>query len=68
MSNWQPIETAPTKSRVLLAKDGKVYAGTWAKNMLTGDIGWVIGELGDGQRAVLTAPTHWMPAPEAPEP
>ena len=48
--------------------DGKVYAGTWAKNMLTGDIGWVIGELGDGQRAILTAPTHWMPAPEAPEP
>lgn len=56
---WQPIATAPETRAVQLFKDGKQYVGTWAKNPWTGAVAWCIGELGEGNRALLENPTHW---------
>jgi hypothetical protein len=57
--NWQPIETAPHDSVVLLALDDRSVAaaywdeGFWHPQYSMGVIAW-------------GKPTNWMPLPEAP--
>jgi hypothetical protein len=65
---WLPIESAPETERILIFKDGKQYAAQWVKNPWTGDVAWSLGELGEGNRALVVGPSLWQPLPAAPEP
>jgi hypothetical protein len=63
---WQPIETAP-KDRPILIWDGEnmisaewgLRANEWTWQLVEGEI--------QGDSALWTAPTHWMPLPDAPK-
>jgi len=61
MSDWQPIETAPTGADILVAyEDGTV---DWISE-LDNDYDWssYVDKWGPGG----VIPTHWMPPPEQP--
>lgn len=73
---WQPIETAPEKTHVLvLCRDATMHVarvGGYDKKygILDADFGdasctfyFPVG----GNQDADDAPTHWMPLPEAPE-
>ena len=61
-NNWQPIETAPTKGKILLFTPGRgVEVGYWYESELMWDRGWSSKKM---QRSEL--PTHWMPLPTPP--
>ena len=63
---WQPIETAPTDCEVLIWTGENRYVAKWAKNIETDEIGWIVADLGDGNRVIANSPTHWMPLPPPP--
>ncbi len=58
-NEWQPIETAPKTTQLILAYNGDIYmlifwnGGYWYE--------WGIGEVKGAE------PTHWMPLPEPPK-
>ena len=58
MSDWQPIETAPKETIVLVfdPDEGVVTGSLWFSE-------WA---LDPGTRADLLHPTHWMPLPAPP--
>jgi hypothetical protein len=66
MSEWQPIETAPTKGWFLAYRliDGvpMIEQARWKTDFLgrkcVGGISWSYGE--------QSMPTHWMPLPATP--
>ncbi|WP_213178717.1 DUF551 domain-containing protein [Endozoicomonas sp. 4G] len=60
MSEWQPISTAPTSTRVLLAcKRGTVLIALHGKYL-----GWMRDDSGG---RIFDEITHWMPLPEPPK-
>lgn len=62
MSEWQPIETAPTDgSELIVLDDGFVRTAVWNPMMgrFTGAGGNVFNWCEN--------PTHWMPLPEPPK-
>jgi Protein of unknown function (DUF551) len=72
MSEWQPIETAPTMRTILLfaatdigddgsVKNWRMETGFWSM----GHAGWKWG--GYELRPYSVQPTHWMPLPEPPK-
>ena len=63
---WTPIESAPRDVPILLFKNGRQYVGVWARNQNTGTIGWILAELGGGNRAILERATHWRSLPPPP--
>ena len=63
---WRPIESAPMDVPILLYKDGRQHVGQWAQNQDTGTIGWILAELGGGNRAILERATHWRSLPPPP--
>lgn len=65
MSEWKPIETAPTGERVLLnwQQLGHIECGTRHDDSEDGRPYFV---LFDGD-SMFIEPTHWMPLPEPPE-
>ena len=65
---WQPIDTAPKDSRVLVrCESGSVYAAHWVQNPMTGDEAWLVCALEDGTQ-MLVHPVEWMPLPLAARP
>lgn len=63
-AGWQPIDTAPGQSEVLVCRAG--FAGWWAiACRLLGE--WrTAGAYGGDPLPII--PTHWRPLPAAPEP
>ena len=73
---WQPIETAPRDTRVLLyAEEGEEGIVTGKENGYVGMDGeyrehWFMFDgydLGDSDYLRMIVPTHWMPLPEPPK-
>lgn len=64
MSEWQPIETAPTEGRGLIyfGKSGHVEDASFHADE---DGGWMY-VLFDGEQ-LDDSPTHWMPLPLPPD-
>jgi hypothetical protein len=65
MSEWQPIETAPTDgTRILGAGEGWVETLYWTNSPWVSGGGWV----NDVCRSdtIEYCPTHWMPIPASP--
>ena len=64
--DWQPIETAPLCTTVLVWDGRDVQAAT-----KTASFGywWADFDLGDQENGhtMTPQPTHWMPLPEPPE-
>ena len=62
---WQPIETAPTDGRMILATP---CFGTSKQPYL---IWWAVGRRCNkwrfGDKPITAKPTHWMPLPEPPK-
>ena len=57
---WQPIETAPTGTMILLCSMTATEARDWCF------VDWLVdGRLCSGKYAVK--PTHWLPLPAPPE-
>ena len=68
MSEWQPMETAPTSGQVLLFMNGgAMVVGQWVKEMTTGEIRWFIAQLPDNDRLIVKNPLYWMKLPNPPE-
>ena len=61
--NWQPIETAPKDSIILVGNAVGVHAA-YRWETTTGYNGWTICDLAPQEQF---KPTHWMPLPEPPE-
>lgn len=61
MSGWQPVDTAPLNTRVLIWDGSFHYI---AKNIQSG--GYWIAEVPDGHYRVFSA-SHWMPLPTPPD-
>lgn len=60
---WQPIETAPDGTRVLLyAKGHLIMLGGWAGHGSYFGPSWYSNCV-----PIVPRPTHWMPTPELPE-
>lgn len=58
MSEWQPIETAPTDNRLLiLCRAGSAFSFIGSRHA-SGIAGWF--DIGGAQRD----PTHWQPFPK----
>ena len=73
MSEWQPIETAPSGVRVLVHypqwRGGMVVPGIYHNEPYhgRGRRGWRVSiNPADRWEWYNTAPTHWMPFPEPP--
>lgn len=79
---WQPIETAPKNTDVLVCENGEVYIGNLLEYteeqreiIREGDLesGIVDGEIIEGWQSDIEGyygdlkPTHWMPLPKAVE-
>lgn len=69
MSEWQPIETAPSQQTILLwaITDTSMSPPNW--KMATGHWATVLEQwIWDGRevRDHEVQPTHWMPLPEPP--
>lgn len=62
---WQPIETAPKDKRIIVWTGRERYVAHWVKNIETDDEAWMIGELCDGNQAVVKA-VLWHEAPALP--
>lgn len=60
--NWQPIETAPTLTPILVVESGVVQ---YAAVQLYQDGSWM--DLVTEDVCENFRPTHWMPLPEPPE-
>lgn len=58
MTDWQPIETAP--------KDSVLILGWWAD--VLGSVSWEIDIEYWGDDELQQFVTHWMPLPPPPEP
>lgn len=75
MSEWQPIETAPEKTTILLWQPGRVQSidiGRLERNVTlnSGEVVtyyWGSGYLADRSNSQWREPTHWMPLPEPPK-
>jgi hypothetical protein len=67
MSEWQPIETAPTRGDVLLycAETGEQFVAFLGTSMEEGDQEWVFAR-GPDLAFIVRDPTHWQPLPEPP--
>ena len=66
LRNWQPIDTAPQKERLLLWSGTGMYCGHWAKSIETDDEAWIIAEFGNEGDQLLVKATHWMTLPAPP--
>lgn len=61
MSDWQPIETAPTEGRFL------VYMPTYNRNPIqVANYHLDVKVIGNMFAFDMPPPTHWMPLPEPP--
>lgn len=76
MGEWQPIETAPRDTNVLLfrpqCRDDK-YGGVCLARYMTGRkggglvrVGWRVFHEPYYVSEIADSPTHWMPLPEPP--
>lgn len=64
LSNWQPIETAPTGVYVLLS-DGQEFAlGMKVESPI---VYWIPGGISGYEWEWDIVPTHWMSLPELPK-
>ena len=60
---WQPIETAPHETEVLLAFFPSTYISTGIfEKRLSGTLGWW-PQMGNSE---FIYPTHWQPLPDPP--
>ena len=59
MSEWQPIETAPTGPQMIIIFGGR-HAGV---TISEADGDWWRWQK---EKGLSTIPTHWMPLPEPP--
>lgn len=62
---WQPIKTAPKNKRIIVWTGQEIYAAHWVKNIENGHEAWMIGEMKNGDQAVVNA-LLWHVAPENP--
>lgn len=65
MTAWKT--TPPPKDRrVLIRTENDVYAGIHGQNYMTGDIGFIVCNLDDGNRAIVpqSLVTAWAEIPE----
>lgn len=80
MSEWQPIETAPTDgTTILLYGDvaGEINGPAFVPSVSIGyydygsgdfsDKGYTWNSMGGDAYSVWVKPTHWMPLPEPPK-
>jgi len=72
MSTWQPIETAPTNTSVLIFIPNAEHYGEGIYRGLQVDMRtgrhWTVSGLHMGRDCGTTwQPTHWMPLPDPPE-
>ena len=72
MSEWQPIETAPTYKEVLVWPYPTEFCMTATHGkipLLRDRFGWYYSEYERGFGVIYTecCPTHWMPLPEPPK-
>jgi hypothetical protein len=58
---WQPIETAPTNTPVLVCRNSHTAIGKFVKHRFDGY--WIDEQTG---RAAKEPPTHWCPLPAPP--
>lgn len=61
-AGWQPIETAPKDTWILLANGKVVSSGRFRKH----DVFRLYGFIRDGAEMPDESITHWMPLPDAP--
>ena len=66
--NWQPIETAPRYTWVMLFEPNGVYDTPDLTHWIAR---WTYGDQNDGwfdqdENLVVANPTHWMPLPPPP--
>lgn len=67
MSEWQPIETAPTDGTVFLGLHGYKVREAYRVQRDDCEMWCFGGYSGDVEIAPWTKPTHWMPLPLPPE-
>jgi hypothetical protein len=72
MSEWQPIETAPTDGTWVLVwgpsqRWSSVMMAWFALNHRSGKAYWKDSTEWDDYELVDDQPTHWMPLPEPPK-
>ncbi len=62
MTEWQPIETAPRETWVLILSDGGIFEAKLLKGL------WESADpRGGGTYFLGYDPTHWMPIPDKPK-
>jgi hypothetical protein len=61
MQEWQPIETAPLGTDVLIYRPSHIQLFDVMRRNAVGNWRWPDGEI------PLRDPTHWMPLPEPPK-
>ena len=59
---WQPINTAPKDKRILVFTGQEIYAAHWVQNIETEHEAWMIGEMENGDQAVVNA-VSWCEIP-----
>lgn len=65
---WQPIDTAPHETRVLLffPWKGSIAIGCHRANLYQSTPDWTSDD-GEALTLQLDTPTHWMPLPAPPQ-
>jgi len=68
MTNWKPIETAPTDRSVLVWVESTVemFVAFPGEHIITGEKSWVFARFDNGDCALVNNPTHWMELPSPP--
>lgn len=65
MSEWQPIETAPTDREIIVANHESVRTAQHMTAIEDGSTAWVIAR-GHNFAVLFDSPTHWMEKPALP--
>lgn len=69
-SEWQPIETFPKDQEILILSNlNNRYVGIWAKNVYTGDEGFIIGNDNNGNQMIVEFKNikKWCELPQPPK-
>ena len=68
MLDWQPTETAPEETYILVGRKGEISTTAQVKRLKRVHL-WTLAEVGGyAEDSDLSyTPTHWMPLPEPPD-
>lgn len=72
MMDWQPIETAPKDTWLLVCDIERIEFAVWRSHKLTERDGYPVysddvSGMGGYECECDISPTHWMPLPEPPK-